>query len=96
MKLIFMSYNEAVDEEMMALLERIGVDGYTKWTEVLGKGRQSGPHLNSHAWPKANNCMAIAVTEAQSGQLLEEVRRIRQKLGHQGIKAFQLPLEEVT
>ena len=41
-------YNEAIDDEITELLDKIGLEGYTKWTKVLGKGTSSGPHLYSH------------------------------------------------
>ncbi len=96
MKFIIITYNEALDDEITAILEKTGVAGYTKWTKVLGKGQKSGPHLNTNVWPKANNCAAVAVTEEEANRIMEEIRNLRQTHGHQGIKAFQLPLEEVT
>ncbi len=96
MKFLFLAYNEAVDDEVMEILSGSDVDNYTKWTKVLGKGGKSGPHLNSHVWPKSNNVIVVAVSESQASMVLDSIRRMREKLGHEGIKAFQLPLEDLT
>jgi len=96
MKLILIAYSEALDEEVMELLESCGTPHYTKWTRVEGRGHSSGPHLGSHVWPKANNVVAVAAEEGQAKAILDGVRALRQELSHEGVKAFQLPLEEVT
>ncbi len=97
MKLILIAYNEAIDEEVMELLEDNSAECcYTKWTKVLGKGKTSGPHLLSHVWPKANNVLAVCVEDDQAQRILEGVKRLRKTLGHEGVKAFLIPLEAVT
>ena len=96
MKFVLIAYNEALDDEVLEALRDSGAENYTKWTKVLGKGTTSGPHLDSHVWPKANNVLAVAVPETEAEALLDNVRELRETLGHEGVKAFQLPLEEVT
>lgn len=97
MKLILIAYNEAIDEEVMEVLEDNSAECYyTKWTKVLGKGKTSGPHLLSHVWPKANNVLAVCVDDEQARSIFERIHRLRKNLGHEGVKAFLIPLEAVT
>jgi len=96
MKFLIISYSEALDSKVMEALETAGIEGYTKWTKVLGKGKTSGPHLGTHVWPKANNVIGVAVEPGQANRLLESIRELRRTLGHEGVKAFELPLEEIT
>lgn len=96
MKMVLIAYNEAVDEEVMEILEANSIEGYTKWTKVLGKGKTSGPHLLTNIWPKANNVLAICTDEEKAKNLLEEVRRLRKTVGREGVKAFILPVEALT
>lgn len=96
MKLLLIAYNEAVDGEIERLLEQCGVDGFTKWTKVYGKGRASGPHLGTHVWPKANNVLAAFTDDETAGRLLEGVRELRKSLAREGVKAFVIPCEEAT
>jgi len=96
MKLILITYNEALDDEVDRLLRENGVEGFTKWTKVYGKGRASGPHLGTHVWPKANNVIAAATEDETAQKLLNGVRELRGRLAAEGVKAFLLPCEEVT
>ncbi len=96
MKLVFITYNEAIDDEVMDVLKVASVEDYTHWTKVLGKGRTSGPHFATHIWPKANNVLMTAVEDEQAQKVLEGVRTLRQTLGHEGVKAFVVPLEAMT
>jgi len=96
MKMLFIVYSEAIDEEVMEILEANSAVGYTKWTKVLGKGKASGPHLATQVWPKANSAMMIAADDGQAAGILEGIRALRRTLAHEGVKAFVLPLEEVT
>jgi nitrogen regulatory protein PII len=95
-KFVLICYNEAVDQEVFEVLDDINVEGYTKWTKVLGKGKASGPHLYSHVWPKANNVVATVVSEQVATAILDRIRKVREKLGSEGVKAFMWEIEEVT
>ena len=96
MKMILISYNVAIDEEVMEALKEVGISGYTKLPKVLGDGKTSGPRLDSHIWPGANSLLSLAVEDDKKDQILAQIMKLRQKLGKEGIKAFVLPLEEVT
>ena len=96
MKMVILAYNIALDEEIMELMEGAALDFYTKWTKVLGKGRSGGPHLGTPVWPGFNNVLMAAAEDDKVPPLLDGVRDLRRRLGKEGIKAFVLPLEEVT
>ncbi len=96
MKLVFIAYDEAHDHEVMQTLHDAGARNYTRWTEVQGRGTSGGPHLGTPVWPKRNHALAIAVEDEQAAQILEAIRSLRQSLTLKGLKAFVLPLDEVT
>ncbi len=96
MKLVLVAYTEAIDDALMDVCTEAGAETYTKWTKVLGVGGASGPHLASHIWPKANNVIAICVDDAVATELMKGIRRLREKFRHEGVKAFVLPVDEVT
>jgi len=95
-KMVMIVYNEAVDTEVMEVLENCGLKNYTKVAGVYGRGATSGTHLGNDIWPGRNNILYVACEEKPSQQILSCVRELRKKLGHEGIKAFLLPVEEVT
>lgn len=97
MQLVLIVYNESIDDEVAAALGVVGSSCcFTKWRRVVGRGRRSGPHLDSPVWPKANNALAVALDEDRCRVLMDELKRLRREKGEQGIKAFLLPLLEVT
>ena len=52
MKAIFISYNQAYSDEIVAVLEKNRQRGYTRWLDIQGKGGFNGiPHMGSLAWP---------------------------------------------
>jgi nitrogen regulatory protein PII len=98
MKMIFIVYNAAVAEEVMEALGEIGVENYTKWDRVLGKGAFSGSHFDSDVWPGVNNMLAVAVEDGTGDKILVKLRELKGKeyLRKEGIRAFVLPLEEMV
>ena len=96
MKLLLIAYSEAVDQEIMEQIEACGVASYTKWTQVLGRGATSGPHLLSHIWPKGNNVLAVAAEDETADALFRAIGELRQSAGTEGVKAFVLPIERAT
>jgi len=95
-KMVMVVYNEAIDMEVMEILKNCGLENYTKVASVYGRGTTSGTHLGNDIWPGRNNVLYIACAESQAKQILSCVRELRKKLGHEGIKAFLLPLEDST
>jgi len=96
MKMVMISYNEAIDLEVMEVLGACGLKNYTKVTGAYGKGATSGTHSGNDIWPGRNNLLYVACEESQAKQILSCAKELRKKLGHEGIKAFVMPLEEQT
>lgn len=89
-------YNEAIDDEIIELLDKVEAEGYTKWTKVLGKGKTSGPHLYSHIWPKANNALFTVLPEEVATNIFERIRKTKSEIGREGLKAFMWTIEDIT
>lgn len=95
-KMIMIFYNEAIDMEVMETLEHCALKSYTKFLGVYGRGETSGTHLGNDIWPGRNNVLYVACSEKESEKLISCIRELRKKLGKEGIKAFVLPVEELT
>ncbi len=95
-KMVMIVYNEALDMEAMELLENASLKNYTKIVAAYGKGDTSGAHLGNDIWPGRNNILYIACSEKESAQLILSVKNIRAKFGKEGVKAFVLPVENLT
>lgn len=95
-KMVIISYNEAMDMEVTEILGSCALKNYTKLTGVYGRGEASGTHLGDDVWPGKNNILYVACSESEAKRLLSCVKELRKKLGKEGVKAFVLPIEDVT
>jgi len=96
LKMVMIAYNEALDDEVMEVLLNCGATNYTKVIGAFGKGKTSGTHLGNDIWPGRNNILYIACDEQQAKKMFTCIRELRKQLGKEGVKAFVLPLEELT
>lgn len=96
MKAVFIVHNAAIDVEIQEMLDSLGIDGYTRFTDVLGRGRRSEPHLNTEVWPGVNHGLLVVVQDDKAGAVMDHVRHMRQTLGSEGIKAFLWEIQDIT
>ncbi len=96
MKMVMISYNEAIDAEVIEVLKNCGLKNYTKLTGAFGSGATSGIHEGNDIWPGRNNILYIVCDDREVMQLISCVKELRKKLGKEGIKAFILPVEDLT
>ncbi|MFH0953279.1 MAG: PG0541 family transporter-associated protein [Verrucomicrobiota bacterium] len=96
MKMIMIAYNEAIDMEVMEALAECRLKNYTKVTGVYGRGTTSGTHLGTDIWPGRNNVLYVAGGDEDVSHILGCIRCLRERYGREGIKAFVIPLEDVT
>ncbi|MGE5438515.1 MAG: PG0541 family transporter-associated protein, partial [Bacteroidota bacterium] len=98
MKIAFVIYRDIYEDRVSTVLEKAGVDFYTEWENVKGKGHKTIPHLGTRAFPGYNNVRMIAFEDECQ---LEEVARLLREM-NAGItmkddlaRMFQIPLEKV-
>jgi hypothetical protein len=96
MKMVMISYNEAVEFEVMDSLAACALKNYTKITDTYGSGLASGTHLGDDIWPGKNSILYVACEDKDAKQLLSCIKKLRLTLGKEGLKAFLLPLEDMT
>ena len=96
MKMVMIAYNEAIEAEVMEILENYGQKNYTKIPGAFGCGAASGIHLGDDIWPGRNSILFIACEDKLAKQMLSGVKELRKTLKHEGLKAFILPLEEIS
>jgi hypothetical protein len=96
MKAVLIVHNVAIDEEVNEVLESVGINCYTKFPNALGKGEISEPHLNTDVWPGINCGTFVVIEQVKAKKVMENVRRLREKLGTEGIKAFMWEVDDIT
>ena len=95
-KMVMVVYNEAIDSEVMDAFQRCGLKHYTKVVAVYGSGQSSGIHLGDDIWPGRNNILYVVCSKEESISLLAKVKDLRKSVGREGVKAFVLPVEDLT
>ena len=96
MKAVLIVHNVAIDEEVNEVLESVGINCYTKFPNTLGRGEISEPHLNTDVWPGINCGTFVVIEQVKAKKVMENVRRLREKLGTEGIKAFMWEVDDIT
>jgi len=95
-KMVMIAYNEALDEEVMEVLNGCVMKNFTKITGAYGRGSASGTHLGNDIWPGRNNVLYVYCAEEQARKMVSQVKELRKTLSREGIKVFVLPVEEIT
>ena len=84
-----MSCNQSMYDEVLQMMEEIGVRGFTGWEELIGRGTKEGePHLGNHAWPTMNSALISVMEDAKAEELLARLRKIDEENSEQGLRAF--------
>ncbi len=94
MKAIFISYNQAYNEEIVQVLESVRQRGYTQWQDIQGKGGFNGiPHLGDHAWPEQNHAILTMVPDEKVRPILDALRVKDEASPDLGLRAFVWNIE---
>jgi len=89
MKAIFIVYNQAQTEKVEYLFEKLDIRGFTRWTDLTGRGSVDGPpHMNTHTWPEQNSARLAVVKDELVEPVLEGVKRLDEVNKDVGIRAF--------
>lgn len=95
MKAIFISFNQAYNEEIVEVLESFGQRGFTRWENVAGRGSVSGiPHYGNHAWPEMNISVLAMVDDAVVQPVLDALKEKDRASEALGLRAFVWNIEQ--
>jgi nitrogen regulatory protein PII len=95
-KAVLIVHNAAIDAEINDLLKSAGIDCYTRFADVLGRGQLSEPHLNTEVWPGVNSATLVVLEDDKARSAMDSVRRMRQTYGLEGVKAFLWEIQDIT
>jgi len=99
MKIVFLVCNEVYAPRVMELFAKTGIDYYTSWDQVKGKGHNTEPHLGTRSFPGINSVFMIAFEDESALENL--IRQINEANTHisktdDHIRLFQVPLEKIV
>ncbi|MCD8102913.1 MAG: hypothetical protein LUD76_04765 [Alistipes sp.] len=95
MKAIFISYNQALNERVMSVLDKHFLRGFSKWELTHGRGSVDGePHYGSHAWPAMNSSILTITEDDKVEPVLRSLREIDESTRQHGLRAFVWNIED--
>ena len=99
MKMAFIIHNEHYAKNVLELLKKNGIDYFTRWDHVVGKGHGTDPHMGTGGFPSTNSVLMIAfqdenVLEGLIGAITEANTQI--KRADDKIRLFQVPLDRIV
>ena len=89
MKAVFISFNQAFNDEVVNLLEADGQRGFTMWNDIAGRGGIDGePHLGNHAWPVMNMAVLAMVPDDKVDRIMSDLKAKDEEAPDLGLRAF--------
>jgi nitrogen regulatory protein PII len=95
MKMLFIVYSWAIDDEVIAALTKSGLKAYTKWTKVLGCGSETEPKTGSKLWPSETDVLTIVVDNEDVAKIKEVVLTLKKEHPRAGLRCYIVPVEEM-
>ena len=96
MKSIFIVYNQAHTEKVEFMFDKLNIRGFTRWTELTGRGSEDGnPHMKTHTWPEQNTARMTIVEDDMVQPVLDAVKRMDEVNKVVGIRAFVWHIENM-
>lgn len=97
MKAVFIPYNQAYQESLLVILDKMSIRGFTLWEQVQGRGTTSGePHYGNHAWPTMNSSILAVIPDDKVSPLLQSIHDLDLLTEQQGIHAFVWNIEQMV
>ena len=89
MKAIFVACNQSIYDEVLDIMNRMQMRGYTGWEELMGCGSRNGePHLGNHAWPTMNSALLTVTDDGKGDEFLKSLKELDEANEMQGLRAF--------
>ena len=95
MKSILITFDQAYNERITMLLDRMNCRGFTRIEQVQGRGTLKGdPHYGTHAWPAMNAAIITVVADEKVDPLLDALREMDRRTEQLGLRAFVWHIEK--
>ena len=95
MKAVFIVFNQANTERVEFMLDRLEIRGYSWWSDVKGRGSETGePRMGTHTWPEINSAALTIIPDEKVDELLEKVKKLDEVNKDVGVRAFVWNIEK--
>ena len=97
MKSVMIVFNQANTERVEYMLDYLGINGFTLFEQVQGRGTNGGePRRGTHTWPEMNSCVITIIPDEKLDSLLEAVKKLDMRNEEVGVRAFVWNIEAIV
>ena len=95
MKAVFITFDQSHKVDVIRILDKYLIRGFTFWDGTQGRGSGTGePHYGSHAWPSLNNSILTIVEDRQVKNLKESLTQLDEASPMLGVRVFVWGINE--
>lgn len=96
MKAVFISFDQAHKDDVIRILDKFLIRGFTLWQGTQGRGTEGGePHYGSHAWPSLNNSILTVVEDGKVNSLKKSLKELDEISPMLGLRVFVWTVEDM-
>ena len=89
MKAVMIVFNQSAGEKVEFILDNLKIRGYTLWSEVQGRGSDTGePRKGTHTWPEMNSALMAVIADDLVDLLLDSIKKLDDINHEVGVRAF--------
>ena len=98
MKMLVLIFRESLEQDVLQLLEELGVKGFTEAPKLQGAG-ETGQTFQTFGWPGYNAMILAAMEEEQAEQVAARLKTFsqaaqqRQRVAKIPLRLFAVPCE---
>ncbi len=95
MTALWIVYDIVLDDTILQLLGDCGIEGFTRWPRLSGRGPRGGARLDDHVWPGANAAVMTVLDEPAAARLMARLQTLRDEVGAKtSVWAFTVPVQD--
>lgn len=89
MKSVLIVFNQSMYDDILDIMDRMMIRGFTYLDQVKGRGSRSGePRYGTHSWPEMNSMIVTVVEDHAVDPFLDELKRLDAVREALGLRAF--------
>lgn len=96
MKAVFITFDQSHKVDVIRILDKYLIRGFTFWDGTQGRGSGTGePHYGSHAWPSLNNSIMTVVEDDRVNSVIKSLKMLDESSPMLGLRLFVWNVEEM-
>ena len=94
MRAAILNYYVGIHEEVLEILDRLGIQSYCLWENMKGVPPEGDPRMGTHIWPGVNSALLVTFEDEKLDTLREALREDPENSRPDKIRAYVWQLLE--